>query len=171
MPFWTIYTPEGIFSETQKKALASEVTDGYAQYGGMPRFYVVVIFKEVPSGSFYVGGEPVHNFVRIVIDHIARATPVDARPIVMQLFETQLAPHIKDRGLDWELHIDETPIDLWRVHGLPAPPFGSAAEKQWVRDNAPSPYEGLKEPELTPEAMAGLAAINPDLAAESAQQN
>jgi len=164
MPFWTIYTPEHTFTAEQKNAIASDLTDGYSQYAGIPKFYVVTVFQEVPSESFYVGGKPVDNFVRIVIDHIARVTPVEARPLVLHLIESQLAPHIKDRGLNWELHIDETPIDLWRVQGLPAPPFGSEAEKKWIADNKPTPHEGAVLPDMSPQAMSRLAAaINPGL--------
>jgi hypothetical protein len=94
----------------------------------MPRFYVVVVFEEVSSDSFFVGGESVGNFVRIVIAHIARTLPTDLRSAALDIIESKLAPHIRDRGLDWELHIDETPIDLWRVQGLPAPEYGSEAE-------------------------------------------
>lgn len=163
MPFWTIYTPEHTFTAEQKEAIASGVTDGYSQFVGIPKFYVVTVFQEVPSESFYVGGKPVDNFVRIVIDHIARVTPVEARPLAMHLLESQLAPHIKDRGLNWELHIDETPIDLWRIQGLPAPPFGSEAEKKWIADNKPTPYEGAVVPDMSPEALSKVAAINPGL--------
>lgn len=130
-----------------------------------PRTHVVTVFQEVPAESFYVGGEPVDNFVRIVIDHIARVTPAEARPLAMAVIESQLAPHIKDRALDWELHIDETPIDLWRVQGLPAPPFGSDAEKKWIADNKPSHYNGAVAPDLSPDAITQLVAtLNPALA-------
>jgi 4-oxalocrotonate tautomerase family enzyme len=164
MPFWKIYTPENTFTADQKKSIAKDLTEGYSAAAGMPRFFVVVVFQEVLAESFYVGGESVDNFVRIVVDHIARVTPVEARPLVMHLIEQQLAPHIKERGFEWELHIDETPIDLWRVQGLPAPPFGSEAEKQWVSDNKATPYHGMVIPDTSPEAMLTLAALNPALA-------
>jgi 4-oxalocrotonate tautomerase family enzyme len=164
MPFWKIYAPENTFTAEQKKSIAKDVTEGYSALAGMPKFFVVVVFQEVSAESFYVGGESVDNFVRIVVDHIARVTPVEARPLVMHLIEQQLAPHIKERGLEWELHIDETPIDLWRVQGLPAPPFGSEAEKQWVSDNKATPYDGMVIPDTSPEAMLTLAALNPALA-------
>lgn len=163
MPFWKIYAPENTFTAEQKKAIASSIADGYSQF--MPRFYVVMVFEEVSVESFYVGGEPVGNFVRIVIDHIARVTPVEFRSLVMHLFEQALAPHIKERGLDWELHIDETPIDLWQVQGLPAPPFGSEAEKKWAADNKPSPYDGMPIPDMSPEFIHRMAvAFNPAFA-------
>jgi len=169
MPFWKFYTPENTFTAEQKESIAKSLTEGYSASTGMPKFFVVVVFQEVPAESFYVGGESVGNFVRIVVDHIARVVPVEIRPLVMHLIEQQLAPHIKERGLEWELHIDETPIDLWRVQGLPAPPFGSEAEKQWVTDNKPTPYDGLTIPDTSPEAMLTLAALNPALAETAAE--
>lgn len=35
-----------------------------------------------------------------------------------KIIEEKLAPFVKERGYDWEVHIDETPMDLWRTHGL-----------------------------------------------------
>jgi hypothetical protein len=56
-----------------------------------------------------------------------------------------LKPHIIDRPeIQWELHIYETPRDLWRVQGLDAPALGSEAEKEWVRLNKAVPYEAQK---------------------------
>jgi len=51
-----------------------------------------------------------------------------------------IAPFVKDRGYDWEISIDETPCDLWSLQGELAPPFESAAEKRWVKENKASPY-------------------------------
>ena len=41
---------------------------------------------------------------------------------MMTVAEEKLAPFIKERGYDWEIHIDETPMDLWRTQGLVPPP-------------------------------------------------
>jgi len=52
-----------------------------------------------------------------------------------------LKPYIIDRvELDWELHISETPRDLWRTKGIDPPPAHSDAEKMWVEKNKPVPY-------------------------------
>jgi hypothetical protein len=51
-----------------------------------------------------------------------------------------IAPFVRDRGYDWEFHIDETPADLWSIQGELPPPFGSEAEKRWAEENKPSPY-------------------------------
>lgn len=44
---------------------------------GLPAFYVNVIFIDVDENALYVGGEPKDNFVRIVVEHIARELPSD----------------------------------------------------------------------------------------------
>ena len=30
----------------------------------------------------------------------------------MSVFEATIAPYIRDRGYNWEIHFDETPVDL-----------------------------------------------------------
>ena len=46
-----------------------------------------------------------------------------------------------ERGVDWELHIDETSRELWLIQGMRPPLPGSAAEKLWIERNEPVPYE------------------------------
>ncbi|MHB8531173.1 MAG: tautomerase family protein [Solirubrobacteraceae bacterium] len=140
MPLWQIYTPEHAYSKEDKQEIAEAITSFYDKVVHLPRFYVVVIFEERPADTIWVGGEAANRFVRIVVDHIARHTSNEAeRDFAMAALEKLLAPYVKDRGYDWEIHCDETPKDLWRVQGLTPPPSGSAAEKQWALDNEPTP--------------------------------
>jgi len=92
--------------------------------------------------SSWLGGEPANDFVRFVVDHIARQMDDPAfRELCMTVVCDRLAPFTTARGLRTEIHIDETAMDLWRVNGLKPPPPFSEAEKQWAIDNAPSAYE------------------------------
>ena len=72
MPLWHIYCPENAYSAEDKCALATCITDLYADVG-LPRFYASVVFHELPKNSFFVGGKATNDFVRIWIDQIARA--------------------------------------------------------------------------------------------------
>lgn len=140
MPLWKIYHPVGAFTAEDKRALSQRIT---GLYRGLPKFYVIVVFQEVAPDSFYMGGEEVHNFVRIWVDHIARSFPPDAKKLKakwMGRAEQALAPYIKDRGREWEIHIDETPFDLWQIQGMPPPPPNSDVEKRWIEENKPVPY-------------------------------
>ncbi|KAF8585984.1 hypothetical protein K439DRAFT_1632245 [Ramaria rubella] len=92
------------------------------------------------SDSFYVGGEKRKNFVRIVSQQLARTTTKEAWPRNLDGLEECWAPFIKDRGLDWELHIEQHERGLWRVQGIDPPLKGTDAELRWVRENRAVPY-------------------------------
>jgi phenylpyruvate tautomerase PptA (4-oxalocrotonate tautomerase family) len=138
MPLWKVIHPAGAYSAADKKEFAGAVT---RVYQAIPRFYVVVLFEEVAADSFYVGGEPHGAFVRIQVDQMARTLP---GPVIREWWVGKLdeviAPWVRDRGYDWEFNVTEPPADLWSVQGLVPPPFESAAERRWVRENKASPY-------------------------------
>ena len=100
MPLWKVYHPEGAFSSDEKKSMAGAIPDVYGRV--MPRFYVNVLFEAVPAGSLYIGGELHTNFVRITVEHIARAFTSDkAKAGFMKHMNKVLKPWIEDRGFDW----------------------------------------------------------------------
>lgn len=140
MPLWNVYHPAGAYSEQEKREFAEHVTDVYTTVG-LPAFYVVALFQEVDQGSFYVGGKPVTDRVRVAIDNIA-GHPVDpaTRDALRRRVGAVIQPFAAGKGLGWEFHIDETPNDLWMIDGFVPPPRGSAAEKTWATENRPIPY-------------------------------
>jgi phenylpyruvate tautomerase PptA (4-oxalocrotonate tautomerase family) len=142
MPYWQIFTPANSFTDQDREQLSKAITSIYVTYVDLPPFYVVVLFNDMPQNSMYVGGTAHNNFVRLFIDHIARQldTP-ELRAACMAAIEGALAPFIKDRGFDWEVHIDETPFDLWRTQGLVPPPPYSDIEQLWAAENRAIPYE------------------------------
>ena len=75
MPLWRIFSHPDTFSLEQRAALARDVT---ALYGLLPAFYVNVIFINSGENDIWIGGKPKTNFVRIVIEQIARTLPNDA---------------------------------------------------------------------------------------------
>jgi len=136
MPLWKIYHPADAFSAEDKQALAERIT---ALYSRLPKFYVGVVYQAVAAEDFYVGGEPAPRFVRIWVDHIARTLPTaEARRWWIGQCDAALAPYVRDRGLDWEFHIDETPFELWSIQGFRPPAADSEDEKRWIRENRPS---------------------------------
>jgi hypothetical protein len=36
----------------------------------------------------------------------------------MKLLNETIDPFVRQRGYRWEIHIDETPIELWTIEGL-----------------------------------------------------
>jgi len=140
MPLWKVYTPADAYSAEDKRAMAEAVTNVYAGVP-IPKFYVVLIFEEMPKDTCYVGGVAHNKFVRFKIDQIARTVPGPTlREWWITTVDSVLSPWVKDRGYDWEISIDETPFDLWSLQGQLPPPFESIAEKRWVKENRASPY-------------------------------
>lgn len=138
MPLWKIYHPANAYTSDDKQQFAERITSLYQR---LPKFYVGVVFQDVPKESFYIGGKPVDNFVRIWADHIARTLPTpEAKAYWVKISNEAIAPFVQARGYDWEFHIDETPFDLWSIQGLRPPPANSDAEKLWALENKPTPY-------------------------------
>lgn len=79
-----------------------------------------------------------NDFVRFSIDHIAYAMPEELRELLLKFINKSIHPFVRDRGLDWEIHIDDTPRNQWTVQGMRPPDSGSDEEKLWIRENRPS---------------------------------
>lgn len=138
MPLWKIYHPEGAFSFDDKHKISQELADVYGR--NMPRFYVGVVFQAVAEDSFFIGGEPHPKFVRIWVDHIARTFgSAEMKVRFLTRMNAIFEPYTTARGLDWELHVDETPFDQWTVQGFFPPPDGSPDDLRWREENKPSP--------------------------------
>ena len=139
MPLWKFYHPVDAFSAQDKQAIAQRITGIYRM---LPKFYVGVVFQEIPRDAFYIGGEPASDFVRIWVDHIARTfREEEHKARFLSAIDQLLSPYIADRGLRWEMHVDETPFSLWTIQGLRPPLPDTEAEKRWIAENRATPYE------------------------------
>jgi len=156
MPLWQLFVPEDAYSPEDKIGFAEDITKIYSEGVGLPRFYVSVIFHDVPKHSFLIGGEPRSEFVRVSIDHIARRfeelperlglpQDVDLAGQWRDVCAAVLKPWVADRGFNWELHTDETPIAYWYIDGLTPPPGWSEQEKTWAEENRATPYAATDE--------------------------
>ncbi|EKG14337.1 hypothetical protein MPH_08517 [Macrophomina phaseolina MS6] len=145
MPFWRIFHPSNTFSTAEERdALSADITKIYTS-AGLPAFYVIVIFNEVPAEKIHVGGtsndKPGQRpFIRIVFENIARRLDPSVKSRFCSRVDHVLKPHIADKGYDWEYHGLETDRELWRIQGLVPPDRDTEAEKLWVKENKPVPY-------------------------------
>ena len=102
---------------------------------------MVTLFHEMDRGSFFVGGEPADDVVRVAIDIFARDVDNQARrESVRHRIGAVIQPFATAKGLRWEFHVDQTPRDLWMINGLVPPPAGSDAEQLWAKENRAIPY-------------------------------
>ncbi|UJR13203.1 hypothetical protein I4U23_000225 [Adineta vaga] len=140
MPLHRIFHPPSAFSSSDKATISERITTLYTDHG-LPAFYVVILFTPVESDSFFVGGKSTDKFIRIVVQHLARQIPNDEeKQKFSEKYENAIAPFIKDKGYDWEVHVEEVPPEMWRENGLIPPIKYPEIEKEWVRLNKPIPY-------------------------------
>ena len=138
MPMWQVYYSGGAYTAEDKQEFAEAITGLYTQFN-LPAFYVTALFHELPADMFYIGGEQASGYIRIWVDHIARRIPDDYNRFWMDAVNKMIAPFTAERGHRWEVHIDNTPMDLWTIDGFYPPPADSDEEKRWAHDNRPSP--------------------------------
>lgn len=128
MPLWQIYHPSNAFSSAaERQQLSAAITSIYVAVG-LPPFYVVVVFREQPADTVFVGGEarPSGNegdeaktFIRIVVKNIARRLPDgvnDRKTKFLQRVDAALHPFIAAKGWDWEYHVEETEVSQFAFH-------------------------------------------------------
>jgi len=76
MPLWRIFYNPSTLPIDQRQSLAKAVTKLYTEPPvSLPAFYVNVLFIPLQENEFFIGGEQRNNFVRIVIELIARTLP------------------------------------------------------------------------------------------------
>ncbi|WP_278265749.1 tautomerase family protein [Nocardia sp. AG03] len=139
MPLWHIYHRPDTYTAADKRNFATDITALYTRFG-LPPFYAVALFHEIPADSFYVGGETVPA-VRITVDHLARQLDdPDRRRIMTEKLHELIAPYTHDRGLHLEFNVTEVPRDTWMIGGSFPPPAGSEVERKWAEANRPLPY-------------------------------
>jgi phenylpyruvate tautomerase PptA (4-oxalocrotonate tautomerase family) len=146
MPHWLVYHPPNAYTDDESRdALVKEITAFYVNVG-MPAFYVVVNFIEVPLNGFYIGakkrGPEDTPFIRFVATHIAHNYPQDDAIIraAGDTFNKLLTPLLKGKGYDWEFHITESDRRLWKVNEFTPPERRTEGEALWVKENRPVPY-------------------------------
>ena len=101
-----IYTAQGLYTPAEKHALAKGITGIYGRPAvGLPAFYVVVLFIDLPKDSYFIGGEPNDAFVRFNVQHIARHFNRDQKLEFMRAYEEIIKPFTANKGLDWEVRL------------------------------------------------------------------
>lgn len=59
---------------------------------------------------------------------------------MVDAIQDAFAPYVRERGLDWESHIEWIDHESWIENGLRPPPPDTDAEKLWIALNKPVPY-------------------------------
>ncbi|KAF7978617.1 hypothetical protein HWV62_45362 [Athelia sp. TMB] len=111
MPLHRLYTPTGLYSDQDRKDIAAAITEVYKS---LPRFYVVVLFIDLPTTHYFVSGQNETKFLRIGVEHLARHFPDEvSKRKFMDRYEAAIEPWTKGRGIDWEIQISDEDVSDW----------------------------------------------------------
>lgn len=147
MPLHRIYVPSNLYSDQDKQEWSKEITGFYTKVSStdvsqsynflsadvqcslplaqanMPAFYVVVIFVEVPTTNFFIGGlnhqersKEFKPFVRWTIEHLAaHSKSTEHRKAMMNAIDSAGEKWLKARNYDWEVTVNEPSQELWKI--------------------------------------------------------
>jgi phenylpyruvate tautomerase PptA (4-oxalocrotonate tautomerase family) len=153
MPIYVCSAATGRLTPVQKTKIARSLTDIYHQVTGAPRYFVHVIFHDVPPGNIYVAGRPApadeilirgdtrsgktneqrSQMVRRIIQDVARASGAAEDAVTFLLCEipaenTALNP--------LEYNIGNSGRELRQVWPRPAAPRAAPNINTGLRDNS-----------------------------------
>lgn len=88
MPTYTVTAPEGRLSAAQKASIAAEITRIHHTVTGAPGYFAQVLFTDVRSGNYFVGGKPLNDDQIFVHGQIRGGrTDADKRRLLTELLD------------------------------------------------------------------------------------
>jgi phenylpyruvate tautomerase PptA (4-oxalocrotonate tautomerase family) len=86
MPLYTVTTQAGVLSGAAKARLADELATFHADYSGVPKTWVQVVFQDYEPGSGFTAGKPTAVAALILQIRTGRS-PEYKRGLVQRLWE------------------------------------------------------------------------------------
>ena len=142
MPTYQIFVNENKLSALEKQAVAAAITDGHVAQTGAPKYYVQVIFQDVPKENRFICGRPFGEYLWIHGDVRCR-TPEQNKALMLELIDRVSRVCAFDRNTIWCDLASVEPTNIVKF-GVVFPPAGQ--EQAW--------YDAL-----TPEVQAAIARL------------
>ncbi|HEX7920244.1 MAG TPA: 4-oxalocrotonate tautomerase family protein [Bradyrhizobium sp.] len=124
MPTYTCTSAQGRLSAEQKGRIAGEITRIHAEVTGAPSYFAQVIFSEVTSGNWFMGGVPVAHDHIFVYGHIrsGRAAVDKTRMIKLMADAVGAAASVDSKRAVWVYLNELQPRQMIEFgHVLPEP--------------------------------------------------
>jgi phenylpyruvate tautomerase PptA (4-oxalocrotonate tautomerase family) len=131
MPTYYCTSIEGRLSVQQKSKIAAEITRIHSEVTGAPTYYAQVIFNEVKSENYFMGGTALKHDQVFVYGHIrgGRAAVDKTRMINLMAKAVGVAAAIKDQCSIW-VYVCELPARQMIEFGHVLPEAGD--ESVWT---------------------------------------
>lgn len=135
MPTYIVTAPDDLLSQPQKNRLAAEITRVHCEVTGAPAYFAQVIFVDVKSGNYFMGGKPLdadHVFVHGQIRDGRTAEAKNRLLLGMMEVAAKVAEIPKSHV---GVYIVEVPSAQIAEYGQPLP--GPGEEQAWTASLAP----------------------------------
>ena len=84
MPTYTVSAIDGRLTDTQKASLASALTDIHCRLTGAPKYFVQVIFVDVPANNYFVAGKRLEHDNIFVHGQIRGGRPLTTKHQIIE---------------------------------------------------------------------------------------
>ena len=125
MPLYTVVTQTGVLGTEAKAELAGELTAFHAQYAGVPKNWVHIVFQEYAAGNGFTAGEPAATAALTLLVRTGRSSEYK-RELLKRLWELlQEATGVPDDQI--VIGIQEVPPDQAMEMGQIMPAVSGAS--------------------------------------------
>jgi len=119
MPLYSFTSQVGTLDGAAKERLASQLTDLHAEYAGVPRNWVHIVFTDYPVGNGFTAGEPAPAIALTLLIRSGRS-PDYKRELLKRLWQiVQAATGAEDNQI--VLAIQEGPASQAMEMGITMP--------------------------------------------------
>lgn len=142
MPTYTVHTPVGQLSSSQKDAIAKHVTKTHSQVTGAQTFFAQVIFQDVPVGGWYMGGVRLEQKQIYMFGNVRGGRPKEmVNQLLLKLRDVLIELSGVRRDEVW-VYINEMPPSLMLEYGHVLPEPGQ--ERAWLEGMTPEERHRLE---------------------------
>jgi 4-oxalocrotonate tautomerase family enzyme len=136
MPTYTVSAVGGRLSDQQKSSLAAAVTDIHCRLTGAPKYFVQVIFVDVPSNNYFVAGKRLEHDNIFVHGQIRAGRPLALKHQLIEALMETTAQVAETDTASIQIYIVDVPGDQIAEWGRVLPlPGEEASWEAAIPDN------------------------------------
>ena len=123
MPTYTVSAIDGRLADTQKASLASALTDIHCRLTGAPKYFVQVIFVDVPANNYFVAGKRLEHDNIFVHGQIRGGRPIATKHQIIEEIMAAVAEIAMTDSAAVQVYIIDVPAEQVAEWGriLPRP--------------------------------------------------
>ena len=132
MPTYTVHAPAGRLGDVERKRIASEITRVHTEVTGAQSFFAQVMFVEVKSGLWFVGGAPMVGEQIFIHGQIRAGRPPELKKkLLTELLDVVSEVASFNKNQTWGYIVELPPSQMAEYgHVLPEP----GTEAAWLSD-------------------------------------